>query len=155
MKLTWGLRWRIRSARTAVLVLLVTAAALLGGCWALAVPLIAAGSFGGGVAVAEATSSAKQHPSTPLAHQGGGSSSEAVAHPVQAQPGDESRLVMTDLSASTAPAIHSPITISAEGPVISPRRRSHPSGTHRDHGSGSSSLASTQPGALPATTIVH
>ena len=169
MKLRWGLRCRIRSTRTAVVILLPTAAALLSGCWALAVPLIAAGTVGGGVAIAAANGSDKQHPSTPLAHQGGDGSTEAVAYSAQLQPRDhESGPVMADLPASTPPAIHSPIIATAKGPVKSRRRHTPQSSTRaaahtarpqsRDHGSGgvmAASLAGTPPGALPATTIVH
>ena len=169
MNLRWGLRWRIRSARTAVVIFLPTAAALLSGCWALAVPLIAAGTVGGGVAIAAANGSDKQHSSTPLAHQGGDGSTEAVAYSAQLQPQDhESGPVMTDLPASTPPAIHSLIIAAAKGPVRSRRRHTPQSSnraiTHaaqpqpRDRGIGgvmAASLAATPPGALPATTIVH
>jgi hypothetical protein len=169
MKLSWGLRRRVTSGRTAVVILLPAAVALLSGCWELAVPMIGVGTVGGGVAIAAAKGSAKQHSSTPLAHQGGDGSTEAVAHSAQLQPRDhESGPVMTDLPASTPPAIHSPVIAAAKGLPRARRRHTLQSSTRavaqtakpqlRDHRRGpvmAALPASTPPGDLPATTIVH
>ena len=161
MKLGWGLRRWVTSGRAAVGILLPAAVALLSGCWALAGPLIGVGTVGGGVAIAAAKGSAKQHPSTPLVRQGGEGSTEAVAHSDQPQPLDHgSGPIAAASPASTPASALSPTIAGIKGPHKPPHRITREAVAHsakpppQDQGSGAimtASTASTPPGTHSTT----